>query len=163
MREGLAIDIALYLADRPDGETASEIALGLRARRFDVALTLRDDERFYGPVKVGAAPHAKEVWSLAAGTAGQAGTGKKSRWPGRSTRFLAPGSQHVRVLEVLSDGRWHTSSELYRRVHCVLHSRIYQLREMGYDIPHRGGGPGAEAHEYRLASRPGENTMAAAA
>lgn len=60
-------------------------------------------------------------------------------------------TQKQRILEVLSDGRWHTATELYR-TGCVLHSRISDLRNKdGYTIERRNvGGVGAEAHEYRL-------------
>lgn len=59
-------------------------------------------------------------------------------------------TQKQRILAVLSDGRWHTSAELYR-TGCVLHSRISDLRKDGYSIERRGvAGIGAEAHEYRL-------------
>lgn len=61
-------------------------------------------------------------------------------------------SHNAQLRAVLSDGLWHTSSELHRRVFCVLHSRIAEMRRQGYVIEHRGSGAGADRHEYRLVS-----------
>lgn len=73
---------------------------------------------------------------------------------------IKPGSQNARILEILDDGRWHTSAELHRRVMCVLHSRIAELnkhgRTEGFRVEHRGGGSGAENHEYRLVATPSD-------
>lgn len=53
-----------------------------------------------------------------------------------------------RILDVLADGEFHTSAELYRRVPSIVHSRIAALRRQGYVILHQGGGSGAENHSY---------------
>src|SRR3954468_2983581 len=60
-------------------------------------------------------------------------------------------TQKQRILNILRDGRWHSSAELYR-TGCVLHSRISDLRNKdGFRIERRNvGGVGADAHEYRL-------------
>jgi len=62
---------------------------------------------------------------------------------------VAPHSHCAQILAVLEDGQFHSSRELHRRVYCVLHSRIAELRRKGYRIEHRGGGAGAENHWYR--------------
>lgn len=65
-----------------------------------------------------------------------------------------PATHAQRILNILADGRWHSSAELHRRVYCILHSRIAELRRRGFVIEHRGGGGGAENHEYKLLSAP---------
>jgi hypothetical protein len=60
-----------------------------------------------------------------------------------------------RILEALRDGQWHTSHDLYIKVgHCVLHSRISDLRKKGYTVEGRSvpGYSGALGYEYRLVS-----------
>lgn len=63
---------------------------------------------------------------------------------------LAPESQNARLRAALADGQWHRSDELHRKVFCVLHSRVAELRRQGYVIEHKGGGAGADKHYYRL-------------
>lgn len=58
-------------------------------------------------------------------------------------------SQNARLRAILADGEWHRSDELHRKVFCVLHSRVSELRRQGYAIEHRGGGAGADKHYYR--------------
>lgn len=70
-------------------------------------------------------------------------------------------SQNDQILDVLADGNWHTSRQIHQHVFCVLHSRINELRDRGYLIEHRGGGAGADLHEYRLTGWP-LNTPSAA-
>lgn len=61
-------------------------------------------------------------------------------------------SQNARILRVLSDGRWHTGSNLQRRSGAKrLNSRISELREGGYEIEsERIGGVGLLSHRYRM-------------
>lgn len=58
-----------------------------------------------------------------------------------------------RILDLLDDGEWHSSRELYRTSETVVHSRISELRKRGHLIEHRHqGGNGTAAHAYRLIS-----------
>lgn len=77
---------------------------------------------------------------------------RSQRWPN-----VMDGSQSEQILDALEHGRWMGSRDLHRRVFCVLHSRIAELRKRGYVIEHRGVGFGTEHHEYRLAGRPLED------
>ena len=65
---------------------------------------------------------------------------------------LKPDSQNARVLRVLSDGRWHTGSNVQRRSGANrLNSRISELRARGFEIEsERIGGAGLLSHRYRL-------------
>lgn len=38
-----------------------------------------------------------------------------------------------RILELLSDGRLHSHTELYK-LHCIAHSRVAELRRRGHTI-----------------------------
>lgn len=59
-------------------------------------------------------------------------------------------SQNQRILEVLSDRRWHTHHELYA-IGCVAHSRLAELRSRGHEIEQRRQVvSGAQVWEYRL-------------
>src|SRR4051812_11424509 len=66
------------------------------------------------------------------------------------------------LIDLLRDGRWHSTSELLRSTMeltgegMTVHSRVSQLRGRGVVIQHRhvGGEEGARAHEYRLVSVP---------
>lgn len=59
-------------------------------------------------------------------------------------------SQNARIRHVLADGEWHRSDEIHRKVFCILHSRVAEMRRQGYRIDHKGGGAGAANHFYRL-------------
>jgi hypothetical protein len=63
-------------------------------------------------------------------------------------------SQCERILDLLSDGRFHSHHELYA-LGCIAHSRLAELRERGHAIEQRrvtvNGRP---VWEYRLTSRP---------
>lgn len=65
---------------------------------------------------------------------------------------VKPNTHCGRLLAVLEDGRWHTTSNLYRRAgNMIVHSRIADLRAKGYRIEHDtvpGRGTGARAHRY---------------
>lgn len=58
------------------------------------------------------------------------------------------------ILSLLVDGTTWSSHELHRRVFCILHSRIADLRKklrpLGFDIEHTGHGAGTEENFYRL-------------
>lgn len=56
-----------------------------------------------------------------------------------------PRSQCDRILEILSDRRWHSHHEFYGW--CVLHSRISELRRRGHTIRTRRDG---SLYLYRL-------------
>lgn len=58
--------------------------------------------------------------------------------------------QWQQLLDRLSDGRWHTSAELYGELRFVVHSRVSDLRRRGYTIESERVGNGAENHRYRL-------------
>jgi hypothetical protein len=57
-----------------------------------------------------------------------------------------------RVLELLSDGEWHTHHELYA-LHVIAHSRISELRKRGHLIEIDRDG---DLYLYRLVSEPTE-------
>lgn len=59
-------------------------------------------------------------------------------------------TQCERLLACLEDGRWWTTSALLRRVPCIVHSRISDLRAQGYIVEHRTTGVGADGSSYRL-------------
>jgi hypothetical protein len=64
-----------------------------------------------------------------------------------------PASHCGRLLAVLSDGKWHSTAELYSRLGgMVLHSRISELRKRGYEITMmRVPGPSsADSYHYKL-------------
>ena len=71
---------------------------------------------------------------------------------------LRPGTHNARLLAVLADGRWHSTSALHRRAgNMIVHSRISELRKRGYRIDHQHvpGKVGAVAHRYRWLDAPG--------
>jgi hypothetical protein len=64
-----------------------------------------------------------------------------------------------RVLDLLSDGRWHPTYDLQVGLGVMCHSRIAELRSRGHLIEkRRTDGHGLHAYEYRLASTPGAAT-----
>jgi hypothetical protein len=58
------------------------------------------------------------------------------------------------VLDVLSDGRWHSSYELTMKTHSVApHSDLHEIRQNGYPVEQRYNGEtpnGRRISEYRL-------------
>lgn len=118
--------------------TAREIAQALGASAADVAGVLRGSGRFSGPWVRGRAPRVRKVYKLAAAPQGARGA------------RVRPGTQTGRVLDVLSDGEWHSTRSILRAVPCIVHSRIADLRAKGYRVEHRGHGGGADRNEYRL-------------
>ena len=67
---------------------------------------------------------------------------------------MRPNSQAARILTLLRE-RPHTTSEILREVPSIVHSRIAQLRELGYVIAcDRTKGYGAGAFRYTLLSEP---------
>jgi hypothetical protein len=63
-------------------------------------------------------------------------------------------SQNARILDLLSDGRFHSHHELYA-IGCVAHSRIAELRARGHEIEQRRkAAPDGPYWEYRLISSP---------
>lgn len=61
-------------------------------------------------------------------------------------------TQCQQLLRILRDGRWHSTRELLAAVPCIVHSRINDLRDQGYTIPHETRGKGAGGSFYRLAA-----------
>jgi hypothetical protein len=72
-----------------------------------------------------------------------------AKLPRRPARF----SQCLKILNVLEDGDWHTTSEILRAVPSIVHSRIAELRKRGYIIEHETTGTGANGSRYRLVER----------
>lgn len=146
MADALKEQIEAFLSARPSGAMIDELARGLRVRPHTLRQILNSDERFQRRSR-GAFPSDRaQVWLVP--SEARDGTGRALPGP------LKSGSQCWRLLEILEDGKWHSSRELIFRVPCVLHSRIVELRERGerlgtFRIEHRGEGGGAENHEYR--------------
>lgn len=69
--------------------------------------------------------------------------------PRKPARF----SQCEKIMRVLEDGEWHTTSEILRAVPSIVHSRIAELRKRGYIIEHERTGSGAQGSRYRLVER----------
>jgi hypothetical protein len=68
-----------------------------------------------------------------------------------------PHTQNAAILDVLSDGRWHTNQNIHQTIYCVLHSRISELRAHGLTIEHRTNPHakrGSLAHSYRWVDAP---------
>ena len=60
-------------------------------------------------------------------------------------------TQASRLLDVLSDGQWHNSLELYRSgLYGVVHSNVAALRKKGHTIACDQRGVGAANTYYRL-------------
>lgn len=145
--------VAGLLHDHPR-LTVEEIARKLTARTQTVRDILRDGPFEELPRDAYPSDRSK-VWTLATYGADA---------PGRATEVVeaaAPtgGRQPThaeQILAVLADRKWHTSREIHSLVFCILHSRISDLRKRGYTIDRRGGGAGAENHEYRLVATPEE-------
>ena len=57
-----------------------------------------------------------------------------------------------RLLDRLSDGRWHSAAELYFELNVMVHSRVADLRRRGYvvECERIPGERGARAYRYRL-------------
>lgn len=121
MRETLTVEVEDFL--RWNGpSTATQIAVGIRARRDDVDEVLKSD-----PFKRVSAP---------------SGCSPKAAWfnlsylvPARPTRVV---SRADRMLEVLQDGRPHSREEIFERVGFMLtNNAASELREQGYEVEHR--------------------------
>lgn len=66
-------------------------------------------------------------------------------------------TQGQRILRVLADGRWHSTSNIHRQAgNMIVHSRVAELRTRGHEIEHRHvpGRRGACAHQYRWLNPP---------
>lgn len=62
-----------------------------------------------------------------------------------------------RILNVLADGRWHTTANIHRHAgNMIVHSRISELRAKGHAIEHENvpGKRGAIGHRYRWTNIP---------
>jgi hypothetical protein len=133
-----------FVAANP-GLTLPEIARGVTARKSAV-LEVLSSEAFSAAPRDAYLSDRAQVYTVAAGRREQSGTaGSGVRRP----------TQEERIMEILADGEWHSSHELHRRVFCVLHSRVANLRRKGresgsYDLQHKGGGAGTDVHWYRL-------------
>lgn len=73
--------------------------------------------------------------------------------------FFPRSTQNSRILDVLTDGGWHTCAAIHQRAgFSRLNSRVAELRTRGYMIECRhveGAARGPEAYEYRLVGTPG--------
>lgn len=76
---------------------------------------------------------------------------------------MKAGSQCARIADVLADGEWHLTADLYREAGGyigALHSRVAELRSthgLAIESEHVPGQTGAQGHRYRLVgSDPGE-------
>ena len=71
--------------------------------------------------------------------------------------MIRAGSQNARLLEVLADGEWHTSTELHERCgYMRTNSRIAELRTHGHVIAGESvpGKTGTDGYRYRLVIEP---------
>jgi len=120
-----------------------ELARRVRARDADVLAVLRSDPRFAESVS-----EPRRTYYLSAPFAPPSVPREGRGMPGTGT--LVPGSQCARLLALLQDGNWHTTSELLRFCPCIVHSRVAELRGRGFHIEHERTGPGAPGSRYRL-------------
>lgn len=123
------------------GLTLEEIARGVHQRTQAVRDVLVG-EGFSSSLRMSHPSDRAKVYSVVVET---------REGPGRAARP----SQCARIAQVLSDGHFHTASEIHRRIgFCRLNSRIAELRKSrGWDIlcehvPGQGSGP--DAYRYRL-------------
>lgn len=121
MRETLAGEVESFL--RAHGaKTATEIAIGVCARRDDVDEVLTGDAFTRVPAPEGCSPRAS-YFSLS------------YLVPARPPRAV---SRADRMLEVLRDRRPHSREEIFERVGFMLtNNAASELRERGYDVEHR--------------------------
>jgi len=59
-------------------------------------------------------------------------------------------SQAGRILALLEQGGWWSTSDLLKAVPAITHSRIADLRKAGYVIEQKTVGPGAQGSLYRI-------------
>lgn len=118
MRETLASEVESFL--RAHGaKTATEIAIGVRARRDDVDEVLASGTFRRVPAPDGCSPRAV-YFSLS------------YLVPSRSARVV---SRADRMFEVLRDGQPHSREEIFERVGFMLtNNAAAELRERGYEI-----------------------------
>lgn len=120
--------------------TASEIALGVRARRADVVNALAGFPRVPAPVGVN---HRSAYYAVS-----QAVPHSEGGTP----------SQNARILQALRDGKPHTTAEIHTAAgFSRLNSRIAELRARGYvfEVERVDGVPaGPHAQTYRLIATP---------
>lgn len=137
MTRDLGLEIHAWLSEHPDGARVEEIARGVCAATQPVRETLRGDSRFSGPWKHGSGSRVTHLWRARAVKA-----------DGQRRPRVTQGAQ---LLDLLADGRWHTTASILRVVPCILHSRVAEIDKRGqHRIEHRGAGGGAENHSYRL-------------
>lgn len=142
MSRDLAAEIVAHLIQVRE-DTAMGAARAVKARTADVLQLVRTDSRFSGPHRGG---DGRLYYRLASDAPiVSAGRGTRSRRR----------SQLDRVLEILADGKWHTTAEILRLVPCVLHSRIAEARARGLNVEcDHTAGVGAESYRYRLVAGP---------
>lgn len=128
--------VVLFVTACPD-RSIHEIRGGVMAREVEVRAVVK--ELVANGMIVGRQPAANhpKVYNLAVAARDRAGRASRRK------------TQEQLLLAVLADGAWHSSEELYRRVPCIVHSRIARMRKR-HTIEHSGGGQGAENHFYRL-------------
>lgn len=142
-----------FVAANP-GLTSREIARGVTARHESVLDVLSSEAFSASPRDMHPSDRA-QVYTVADGTGEQPGTVASGLVGGRAAlsgrRCL---TQCDQILLLLLNGREWSSEDLHRRVFCVLHSRIAELRRKlrpyGFDVQHTGGGSGTAVHWYRL-------------
>lgn len=122
------------------GLTLEEISRGVRARTAAVRDVLVG-EGFSASLRMSYPSDRAQVYRVA--VAGADGPGMASR-----------PSQASRVAQLLSDGRWHTASEIHRRCGTMrLNSRVAELRKTrGWEMCEfiKGETRGPDAYRYRL-------------
>ena len=72
----------------------------------------------------------------------------------RTLGLRAAPTKSEQMFQILSDGDWHSTSELSRRVSHAFAGSIFKLRRLGYTIEKRHH-PTREYHyQYRLTEEP---------
>lgn len=145
MSRDLHAAIHSFLGDH-GAATASEIALGVRARRSDVVDALSSVAFCRAETPVGG--NHRSAYFRASGTVPQTENGTRETRP----------SQNARILAVLGEGGWWTTAEIHRLAgFSRLNSRIAEIRSRGYEIECErieGVPAGPHAQAYRLLATP---------
>ena len=155
MRATLPDEVAAFLRDRGPS-TASEVSLGIRARRDDVDEVLAES-RFTRVARPEHGSPRAAYFNVSEAVLTADAPGSAAGQKIRDKDFL---------LAVLADGRWHTLTEILSRsfrdrgVGLTVHSRAANLRRDGHTIANRRLSPGPGkgykvVSEYKLVRRAG--------
>jgi hypothetical protein len=144
VRETLRVEVTEYLRAH-SARTTPEIAMGIRARHVDVKEILAGDGFEQVPHPEGASPRG--IYFMAS----------LPVLPSRRGS-LSPSTDLGFLLQVLSDGRWHSLTEILARSFAdrghglTVHSRVSQLRsDHGFTVEQRFTTDGRRrGSEYRL-------------